>query len=218
MKLSLHRPRPTDLEPLMAAARSAAPRLVPGARFDDSPDGFRLASTRQRVGSGEADFEHAKQLLCEWAFLPASAHPCPDTPPQRPGENLLLLVRTFGVWAAMPARVLESIATTDGVQRAGFVYTALPGHVAQGYERFLLEQDPATGDVTFELRAVARPAQRLVRLVRPAFSLMQLRFRLGCMRQMRNGIRAARPASTSRRGTRPFPTRGTRGGPPRSRR
>ena len=124
---------------------------------------------------------------------PATARPFPAAPPQQPGENLLLLVKTFGVWAAMPARVLESIATTDGVQRAGFVYTALPGHVAQGYERFLLEHDPATGDVTFELRAVARPAQRLVRLVRPAFSLMQLRFRRGCMRQLRKGIRAARP-------------------------
>ena len=115
----------------------------------------------------------------------------------------------------MPARVLESIATTDGVQRAGFVSTALPGHVAQGYERFLLEHDPATGEVTLELRAIARPAQGLVRLVRPAFSLMQLRFRRECMRQMRKEIRAARPGSISRRGTRPFLTRGTRDGPQR---
>jgi len=165
MKVFLRKPRPTDVEPLMAAAQRATPSLLPGARFDDAPAGFRLGCTRQRVGSGAIDFERAKQLLREWAFLPASAHPYPGTPAQQPGENLLLLVRTSGVWAAMPARVLESIATTDGVQRAGFVYTALPGHVAQGYERFLLEHDPATGEVTLELRAIARPAQGLVRLV-----------------------------------------------------
>jgi uncharacterized protein (UPF0548 family) len=155
VKIFLHEPRPTDVQQLMGSAEHATPGLVPGASFDPMPAGLRLGGTGQQVGSGTADFERAQRMLRAWAFLPRYAQAVPGTPAQQPGQNLVLLVKTLGVRVAMPARVLETIEPTDDVPRAGFVYTALPGHVAQGYERFLLELDPISGAVTFELRAVS---------------------------------------------------------------
>jgi uncharacterized protein (UPF0548 family) len=188
VRLLLRRPRPAELDRSLANARVLPPGIEPTGRFEEAPPGFRVGSTREVVGTGAEDFERAATLVRAWAFLPTWAAPFPPTPPQAPGESIVLVVRTFGVWSVLPARILQTIETGDGIRRAGFVYSALSGHVAQGYERFLVEYDEETQRVTFDLTAVARPATPLLRLVRPLFTLMQRNFRSSCMRQLRQAI------------------------------
>jgi uncharacterized protein (UPF0548 family) len=190
MKITLRTPTQAALNQALADASAAAPSLELSDRFEDFPAGFRLRTTREVVGSGAADYEHAKRLIKEWAFLPRWIHPHPDATPQHPGQTLLVVANTLGIRWLLPTRILQTINDPDGSQR-GFVYSALHGHIAQGYERFVTEYDPATGNVTFDVTAVARPTTPFLRLIPPIFPFVQSSFRHGCMRQLRRAIRRA---------------------------
>jgi uncharacterized protein (UPF0548 family) len=192
--MSVRRPRPDALDRLVTTAQGLPPGVAPTGRFDGAPPGFRVGSTRELVGSGTADFERAQRVIAAWAFLPTWAYPHPPAVPQAPGATLVLVVRTLFLWSVLPARIVQTVEqpADAGQRRAGFVYSALRGHVAEGYERFMVEHDEATGQVTFDLTAVARPASPVLRLVRPLFTLMQQNFRRTCMRQMRAAIRDLR--------------------------
>lgn len=190
MKISLRTPSRATLDQALADASAAAPSLQLVGRFEDVPRGFRLRTTREVVGTGAADYEHAKRLIREWAFLPGWIHPHPDATPQDPGQTLLVVANTLGIRWLLPTRILQTMTDPDGSQR-GFVYSALHGHIAQGYERFVTDYDPATGSVTFDVTAVARPTNPLLRLIPPLFPLVQSSFRHGCMRQLRRAIRRA---------------------------
>jgi uncharacterized protein (UPF0548 family) len=58
-------------------------------------------------------------------------------------------------------------------------------HVETGQEKFLIEFDPATGNVWYELEAVSRPRHPLVRLGFPIARALQHRFARDSHRRMR---------------------------------
>lgn len=149
---------------------------------------FRFGRTREVVGSGSADYARACEVLGTWEFLPRWAGVYPERAPQEAGETALVVARVLGSWSVLPARIIERVDNADPA-RTGFVYAALPPHVADGYERFVVEHDPRTGRVIFEIAAVARPVDPLLRRLRPFFSLVQRRFRRACMRQVRRAVR-----------------------------
>ena len=191
MKLSIREPKQHALERSFARARALQPTPdLPAAALDRSAasPGYRFGQTREMVGSGSDDFDHARRVIGDWSFLPRWVHAYPPNAPQVPGETVLLAARTLGVWAILPARIIETIESPTS---SGFVYAALPGHVAFGIERFVVEHDPETGRVEFSLTAVAHPAYLLIRLGRPGFTFMQRTFRRACMRRMRAEIRRA---------------------------
>lgn len=190
MKLSVRKPQSHALERSLELARGLQPTPDLRGALDRSapPSGYRFGHTRERVGTGADDFERARRVIRDWNFLPRWAHAYPANAPQVPGETVLIAARTLGVWAILPARIIETIETPTS---SGFIYAALPGHVAFGIERFLVEHDPVTGQVEFSLTAVARPAYLLIRLGRPGFTIVQRVFRLACMRRMRAELRHA---------------------------
>jgi uncharacterized protein (UPF0548 family) len=191
MKITLRTPTRATLDQALDDASTAAPSLELAGRFEDVPRGFRLRTTREVVGTGPADYEHAKQLIRDWSFLPSWIHTHPIATPQDPGQTLLVVASTFGIRWLLPTRVVQTMNDPDGSQR-GFVYAALHGHIAQGHERFVADYDPATGNVTFDVTAVARPTNPFLRLVPPLFPFVQSTFRRGCMRQLRRAISRAR--------------------------
>jgi uncharacterized protein (UPF0548 family) len=71
------------------------------------------------------------------------------------------------------SRITEVIDTSG---RFGFVYATTELHVEAGEERFLLEFDPATGDVCYELEALSRPHNALARLGFPVTRRFQHKF------------------------------------------
>jgi len=78
--------------------------------------------------------------------------------------------------------------------RFGFGLGTLPGHAAAGEERFLLEIDPSTGVVRYDVQAISRPEVWLARLGRPAMPLVQRRFQ-------RESMAALTRSATNERGT-----------------
>ena len=75
--------------------------------------------------------------------------------------------------------------TVDTATRFGLLYATTPLHVEQGAERFLLEFDPATGEVHYLLEAISRPRHLLARLGWPISRAFQHRFARHSHRRMR---------------------------------
>jgi uncharacterized protein (UPF0548 family) len=153
--------------------------------FDVVPPGFRRGSTCEVVGTGRADFDAAARVIEAWAFLPRWVHTVPRHAPQVPGQALVVVAHTFGLRWWLPTRVVETIATDDA---RGFVYAALPGHIAEGHERFVATFDAATGVVRFDVTAVARLTHPVLRLVPPLFPTVQWWIRRTAMRRMRAAV------------------------------
>jgi len=200
VKLLLRKPTRAYLERTLDRATHTSPELVPGAHFEHTPAGYRLGRTKRVVGSGSGDFVRACRALEQWSFLPrwARVHPADAAP--RAATNVLLVVRTFFTWGVLPARILTSVdETTPDGHRVGFIYAALPEHVAVGYERFLVEHHEASGAVTFELAAVARPVHPVLRRAPPVFRVIQRRFRRACMHRMRRQVAFPRYGTSTTR-------------------
>jgi uncharacterized protein (UPF0548 family) len=88
---------------------------------------------------------------------------------------------TLGLWSLNFSRVLEVVDTPSFF---GFLYATTEFHVEQGEERFLLEIDPASGDVKYTLEAVSRPRNDLARLCYPITRNFQHRFARDSHRHM----------------------------------
>jgi uncharacterized protein (UPF0548 family) len=89
------------------------------------------------------------------------------------GVVVVVEVRTLGLWTLNLSRIVETI---DNHASFGFLYSTTELHLEQGEERFLLEFDPQTDDVWYELEAISRPRQMLARLGFPMTRACQHRF------------------------------------------
>jgi len=92
----------------------------------------------------------------------------------------------MGLWTLNLSRITQTIDTET---HFGFVYSTTQMHVEQGDERFLVERDPATGDVWYELEAVSRPRHPLARLAYPVTRAFQRRFARDSHRRMRKATK-----------------------------
>ena len=179
------------LDAVLAVAGTAPPSVDEPYDFESVPGGFRIGSTRAVVGAGAADFALAEQVVANWEFLPRWLHPYPHGVVPERGQTLVMVANTLGLHWLLPTRVVERIDDADGTRR-GFVYVALTGHIAAGYERFVVHYDGATSEVTFDVTAVARPTHPLLRVVPPAFRLLQGYFRHRAMQRARRAVERRR--------------------------
>lgn len=90
-----------------------------------------------------------------------------------PGQMIAVEVRSLGLWSLNFCKIVDVVDTGS---LFGFIYSTTQMHVEQGEERFLLEFDPASGDVWYELEAVSRPRSTLARLGFPVTRAFQHRF------------------------------------------
>ncbi|MGL4551226.1 MAG: DUF1990 family protein [Gemmataceae bacterium] len=145
-----------------------------GATAAAMPAGYRVNHTRVRVGRGEDDFRAAKDALRGWEqFDLGWVEAGPRDTPIEVGLPVAILARSLGVWWLNACRV---VAVVDEPHRFGFAYGTLPGHAGTGEERFLIEWDPAAGDVWYDILAFSRPHQLLARIGSPYMRLVQRRF------------------------------------------
>jgi uncharacterized protein (UPF0548 family) len=89
---------------------------------------------------------------------------------------------TLFLWTLNFPRILYVI---DEPRRFGFGYGTTTMHVERGEERFLLEFDPASGAVTYDLLAASRPSHWMVWLGYPYARSRQHKFARESYRQMR---------------------------------
>jgi len=142
------------------------------------PHSFTVDHTRVELGQGSATFDRAKSALAAWKqFNLGWLEAWPNTTPLRTGETVLVIARAGGLWWTSAARIVYTIdEISAATSRFGFAYGTLPGHVESGEERFLIEWDPATDVVYFDILAFSRPRHLLVRLNRRRARAMQKRF------------------------------------------
>jgi uncharacterized protein (UPF0548 family) len=178
---TVNKPSAAAIEKQIAAAAgfpSAAPPLLsfngglgPDARL---PFGFAHDFSRSRIGHGEAAFAAAKMAFERWAMFDFGwvrvANPKAVI---ALGQLVAVEVHALGLWSLNFSRIREVI---DTPARFGFVYATTKLHVEQGEELFLLEFDPASGDLFYQLEAVSRPRNSLAWLGFPVTRSFQHRF------------------------------------------
>ncbi len=192
----LRKPSPEFIAVYLRSQRTApfsydfqgATQSIPHAA---TPPGFEFDRRREKIGSGAAAWQRAKQAVRQWVMFDngwTKLH-APGGPP-RVGNVVAMQVWIAGLWWLNPCRVLYEIDETvaEGkMKRFGFGYGTLLDHVERGEERFLVEQD-AAGNVWYDLSSFSRPRHPLVRLCYPLARRIQLRFGRDSMVAMRKYV------------------------------
>jgi uncharacterized protein (UPF0548 family) len=189
----LIKPTAAEIDAKITAAASlpstAPPLLSFSSGFDPAqhlPRAFVLDDSRSLLGQGEIVFQAVKRAFERWVTFDLGwvrvANPKALI---EPGQLVAVEVHTLGLWTLNLSRITDVI---DSPTRFGFVYASTAMHVEQGEERFLLEFDPSTGDVWYDLQAVSRPQSMLARLGLPVTRFFQHKFARDSHRRMREAI------------------------------
>lgn len=166
-----------------------------GATQDDAPPGGYVADRyRVKLGDGEEAYERAKDALRSWRQFGlgwVSAHP--SDAPIVEGTTVAVLARHAGFWSLNSARIIYLVERAGGVERFGFAYGTLPGHAERGEERFLVEHDPGSGAVFYDVFAFSRPKHPLAWLGYPFARLLQGRFAQDSKEAMKRAVDPGHP-------------------------
>lgn len=171
----LRKPRPEQLQALVAQAASQHLSYAESGATRDAavlPLGYHHLETSADLGSGPDRFDRACAAIRDWRpQRHAGIEITPPNPPLAPGQDGVLLFRTFPFHVTATFRIVYTI---DEADRFGFGYGTLPGHPEQGEEAFWVERD-GDGHVVFRIRAFSRPGHLLTRLGSPVGRAVQAR-------------------------------------------
>ena len=162
---SLRRPTDESIQPVLDAARAAAPTFehVGATKSSARITDFRYDRYWDLIGRGRRDFDAAKDGLRAWAaHAGAGATVYPRNAPLAEGETIVATVSLGPLHVLIPCRIVYVI---DEPEVFGFAYATLPGHPECGEEAFLVEIHD--DDVTFTVSAHSQPAELLSKLGGP---------------------------------------------------
>jgi uncharacterized protein (UPF0548 family) len=138
------------------------------------PPGFDHDFSQSNLGRREDVFVRARQAMKEWTEFDLGWVEVADrSTPIACGRVVGVVARAGGLWSVNISRIVE---TVDTPSRFGFLYSTTSEHVERGEERFLIEHDGTSGNVTYLLEAVSHPRNPLARLAYPYVRAMQRRF------------------------------------------
>jgi len=152
------------------------------------------------IGNGRELYERARSALLAWRHFEIpwlELHGAETSP--RPGQLVATLTRVAGLWFMNPCRVVYVEGASASSAEVAFAYGTVEGHVEAGEERFSIRLDPATGQVTYEVRVFSRPAILLTTLARPWVRRVQRRFVTSSAEALVRGCRATQPRTDLRR-------------------
>ena len=176
--LSLRKPSAQSIRPFLEAqAKLPFSYAAVGATAKTPPAGYAVDRTRIKLGEGEPVFHAAKAALLRWeqfrlGWVEAWS---PDTPIQT-GEVVAVMGRAIGLWWLNACRIVYVVDESGPINKFGFAYGTLPGHVESGEERFLIEWDRGDNGVWYDILAFSRPNHILTRLGYPVVRRTQKRF------------------------------------------
>jgi uncharacterized protein (UPF0548 family) len=187
---SVHAPSEGDLQSLLARARKqrfSYPEVE--ASRTTMPNMYLRRQSRIRLGSGAIAFSRAIEALHSWQMVRiAGVRIYPTNPPIEPGNDVVLMIRCFGIWSLNLCRVVYvSDIDEPSTRRFSFAYGTLPEHVIRGEERFTVERDIRTDAVYYEILSFSRPATAMARAGYPIVRMLQDRF----TRKSLSGMRRA---------------------------
>jgi uncharacterized protein (UPF0548 family) len=130
------------------------------------------------LGKGLSLFERAYAALEAWKMFDLGwvelIHPAE---PVAPGQTVLILAHTFGLYSLSASRIIAMIDEDDGqTWRRGFCYGTLSHHVERGEERFSVEYHREDDSVWYDLLAFSIPLHWLAILGYPLSRAAQRRF------------------------------------------
>jgi uncharacterized protein (UPF0548 family) len=160
--------------PLSYSKYAGAISTLNGPTGLHAPPGFSIDHTRSEIGHGLSGFEAAKSALRQWQHFDLGwVRVANSEAPIAPGEVVAVEVHALGLWSLNLSRTLYVI---DEPNRFGFAYGTTPLHAERGEERFLLEYDPNSGKLSYDLLAISQPAHPLAKLPYPYTRSLQRRF------------------------------------------
>lgn len=190
--LSLRKPSAGSIRHFLAA-QSKLDFSYPavGATAKQPPADFTVDHTRVELGEGEEVFRSANAALRRWqqfrlGWLEAWAS---DTPIET-GAVVAIVAHAIGMWWLNPCRIVYVVDESGPISRFGFAYGTLPGHVATGEERFLIEWNRADNSVWYDILAFSRPNHFLSRLGNPVVRRLQKRFGRNSAAAMLKAVRS----------------------------
>lgn len=191
---SFRKPSPDEIRQFLAEqGRLDFTYPFVGNTASNPPAGFNVDHTRVKLGAGEGIFHAARSALRRWDHFRLDwLEAWPSETPIKPGEVVAIVARIGVAWCLNACRIVCVIDETGPVERFGFTYGTLPGHVETGEERFLTEWDRSDDRVWYDILAFSRPRHPLARLGYPFSRLMQKRFARQSAAAM---LRAVAPAS-----------------------
>jgi uncharacterized protein (UPF0548 family) len=129
------------------------------------PDGYHHVRASRSLGV--VDFDEVAEAVMTWQMQERSGVNRVSGP-SRATRGADVTFRFFG--QKVPCRVVDVVDEPD---RRGFAYGTLPGHPETGEERFVVDRDPATGEVTVTVTAFSNPALWRTKLAGPVGRLLQ---------------------------------------------
>lgn len=176
--LSLRKPSVEALNRFLAVqAELPFTYAAVGATAAKPPAGYMVDRTRIKLGTGETVFQSAVDALCRWEqFRLGWVEVWPTNTPIQEGKTVAVVGRVFGTRWINACRIVYRVDTTGPIQRFGFAYGTLPGHVESGEERFLVEWNQEDDSVWYDILAFSRPNHFLTRLGYPVVRRLQKRF------------------------------------------
>jgi uncharacterized protein (UPF0548 family) len=152
--------------------------------------GFAFDQASGVIGHGEADFVRARDALARWAhFKLGWLDVFPERPELAPGTVVAVVVRHLGFWSINGCRLLPGAGSPAGLRSFAYAYGTLANHAECGEETFEVTQSPATGEVTYVIRASSRPRAWQARLGSPVTRALQARFRRDSIRALARAVR-----------------------------
>ena len=132
--LSLRKPSPDSLRRvLFDQAKQDFTYSSVGATAHTPPAGYVVDRTRIELGSGESVFLSAKAALKRWdQFRLGWVEPWPADTPIQSGEVVAILGWVVGVWWRNYCRIVYVVDESGPINKFGFAYGTLPGHVESG--------------------------------------------------------------------------------------
>jgi uncharacterized protein (UPF0548 family) len=176
--LFLRKPRDTEVREFLREQQSL-PSSYPeqGMTRRPAPAGFIVDHDRIRLGAGPGSFASAKRALQQWRMFDLEWVELmwPDTPIEV-GAAVAVAVHQCGLWSLNACRIVYIITEEGCVEKYGFAYGTLPGHMESGEELFSIEWRHDDDSVWYDILAYSRPRHFLARIGYPASRMLQKRF------------------------------------------
>ena len=180
-----HRPSSAEIDRFLRDSASLPLSYSPIGIVDDA-SGRRLDTAIARVGRGPVDFDRARRALLSWKqFDIGWVEAFPQNGSTAVGTDVAVLIRHLGFWSLNGCRVVYRVGDEDDDARFGYAYGTLPNHAEAGEEIFEVRRDPASEDVTYEIRAISWPRAWMAHVGQPIVRLLQARFRRDSVEAMK---------------------------------
>jgi uncharacterized protein (UPF0548 family) len=160
-----------------------------GATSGLLPPLFTPDQNRVQLGKGAQTWRNAVQAIEHWEMfsIPWVRLYWPTTPIAAE-QNVAVLAHHLGCYWLNACRIVYVVDDDGEPKRFGFAYGTLTDHAESGEERFLVEWNRNTDEVTYDLLAFSRPNQFLVRMGYPFARQLQKRFVIHSIIAMKKAV------------------------------